>query len=627
MKIKKLKINSFGKLENTEIEFSDNINIISGKNESGKSTLLKFIISMFYGISKNKNGKTIPDFDKYKPWEKEEYSGKLNYTLDDGNEYEIYREFKKKTPIIYDQAKNDITKQYSMDKSKESLFFFEQTGITEENFLASCVSEQENLRLSNTMKNSIIQRLSNIVSTGNESTSYKKAIDKINKEQLEKIGNNRSAGRPINIIENEIEEKEAKRKEISTYENQKYEMATQKENLQIDLEESKTVLEILRKQKVNLEKNQLEKEKIKILKENILKDENKVKELEEKIKDLEESKQEAFKSSKFKYLSIILIVITITTLSIYLKKYIALALNIIPILIFGVMLNKKQKIKQQIKRNNRKRYQEKNLIIEEIEKIKEEYNKQKEEILEKEEKIKIQEKSVEQEIKQEFIEKLEEEIIEDILSTKYENIVEYIGEKEKELTDYKITEKTIEVDNQNILKQLDYLVEIDEKLESLYEKKEELTQLNEMYEMVKTEIEKAYQEMKENITPDFLEELKNILRHVTKEKYSNIYLDSENNLQIEIENGKYMPIERLSTGTIDLIYLALRLSATKEISEEKMPIILDEAFAYYDTERLKNILKYMADRFEEYQIIIFTCTNREKEILEELDIKFNLIEM
>ncbi len=344
MKIKKLKINSFGKLENTEIEFSDNINIISGKNESGKSTLLKFIISMFYGISKNKNGKTIPDFDKYKPWEKEEYSGKLNYTLDDGNEYEIYREFKKKTPIIYDQAKNDITKQYSMDKSKESLFFFEQTGITEENFLASCVSEQENLRLSNTMKNSIIQRLSNIVSTGNESTSYKKAIDKINKEQLEKIGNNRSAGRPINIIENEIEEKEAKRKEISTYENQKYEMATQKENLQIDLEESKTVLEILRKQKVNLEKNQLEKEKIKILKENILKDENKVKELEEKIKDLEESKQEAFKSSKFKYLSIILIVITITTLSIYLKKYIALALNIIPILIFGVMLNKKQKI-------------------------------------------------------------------------------------------------------------------------------------------------------------------------------------------------------------------------------------------------------------------------------------------
>lgn len=118
MKIKKLKINSFGKLENTEIEFSDNINVISGKNESGKSTLLKFIVSMFYGISKNKNGKVVPDFDRYKPWSKEEYSGKLTYTLDDNNEYEIFREFKKKTPTIYDKDKNDITKQYSMDKKQ-----------------------------------------------------------------------------------------------------------------------------------------------------------------------------------------------------------------------------------------------------------------------------------------------------------------------------------------------------------------------------------------------------------------------------------------------------------------------------------------------------------------------------
>lgn len=148
-----------------------------------------------------------------------------------------------------------------MDKSKESLFFYEQTGITEDNFLASCVSEQENVRLSNTMKNNIIQRLSNIVSTGSETTSYKKAIEKLNKEQLEKVGNNRSTGRPLNIVENEIEENEAKRKEILKYKEQKSQVVAQKENLQIDLEGSKIVLEILRKQKISLEKNQLEKEK------------------------------------------------------------------------------------------------------------------------------------------------------------------------------------------------------------------------------------------------------------------------------------------------------------------------------------------------------------------------------
>lgn len=82
MKIKKLKINGFGKLENKEIELTNGINIIKGKNEAGKSTLLKFITSMFYGTSRNKNGKPIPDFEKYKPWKAEEYSGKITYELE-----------------------------------------------------------------------------------------------------------------------------------------------------------------------------------------------------------------------------------------------------------------------------------------------------------------------------------------------------------------------------------------------------------------------------------------------------------------------------------------------------------------------------------------------------------------
>ncbi len=65
----------------------------------------------------------------------------------------------------------------------------------------------------------------------------------------------------------------------------------------------------------------------------------------------------------------------------------------------------------------------------------------------------------------------------------------------------------------------------------------------------------------------------------------------------------------------------------EELSEEKMPIILDESFAYYDEERLENILNYSINRFKKHQIIIFTCTNREKEILEKLNIKFDWIEI
>ena len=55
MKIDYLKINGFGKVTNKEINLKSNINIIQGKNETGKSTILQFINSMFYGAAKTNN--------------------------------------------------------------------------------------------------------------------------------------------------------------------------------------------------------------------------------------------------------------------------------------------------------------------------------------------------------------------------------------------------------------------------------------------------------------------------------------------------------------------------------------------------------------------------------------------
>ena len=82
MKINKLKINGYGKIKNKEINLEKNINLIYGKNESGKSTILNFITDSFYGISKNKKGKEHSNYDKYLPWTGEEFSGKVEYELD-----------------------------------------------------------------------------------------------------------------------------------------------------------------------------------------------------------------------------------------------------------------------------------------------------------------------------------------------------------------------------------------------------------------------------------------------------------------------------------------------------------------------------------------------------------------
>ena len=97
MQINKIQVNQFGKIEDKKIELKK-FNLIYGKNESGKSTLLDFILSMYYGISKNKNGKSYSDYDQYKPWNEKDFSGKMSYTLDSGKEINVYRNFNKKNP-------------------------------------------------------------------------------------------------------------------------------------------------------------------------------------------------------------------------------------------------------------------------------------------------------------------------------------------------------------------------------------------------------------------------------------------------------------------------------------------------------------------------------------------------
>ena len=73
--------------------------------------------------------------------------------------------------------------------------------------------------------------------------------------------------------------------------------------------------------------------------------------------------------------------------------------------------------------------------------------------------------------------------------------------------------------------------------------------------------------------------------------------------------------------------MALRLSMIDELSKENLPIILDESFAYSDNNRLKNMLQYLSSELNNHQAIIFTCTDREKKMLEAMGIEYNLVEL
>lgn len=231
MKINKLQINSYGKIKNKEINFNERINIIHGKNESGKSTILKFITNSLYGISKNKNGREYSDFEKYKPWQTEEFSGKIEYELDNNERYEVFRDFRKKNPQIFNKNKEDISKQFNIDKNKGNEFFYEQTKIDEKLFLSTIVVNQGEVKLEKNEQNILIQKIANLVGTGEDNVSYKKAIDRINKRQLDEIGTERSREKPLNILLRENDNLLEEKRELEKYKNSINIMEENKNNL------------------------------------------------------------------------------------------------------------------------------------------------------------------------------------------------------------------------------------------------------------------------------------------------------------------------------------------------------------------------------------------------------------
>jgi len=639
LKINKIKINSYGKLKEKEIQLHDGINIVYGENESGKSTLLKFIVNSFYGISKNKKGKEYSDFDRYLPWIGEEFSGKIEYELNNKEKYEVYRDFKKKNPQIFNSSKEEISKQFNIDKTKGNEFFYEQTKMDEELFLSTVVVSQQEVRLGKQEQNMLVQKIANLVGTGDDNVSYKKAIDRINRRQLDEIGTDRSREKPINVLSRKIKELEGKKEELEKYENLKYEIEENKNKLGQQITKQESIINILKELKQINENKILEEEKIKIKEQIKIENEEKIKNNLNKINQIKNSNKnilenkEKIKNNKInkKIFFIFILLIIINLLQFYLIKNkifnytFLLTIPLFLIIYYIYKINRNRKIRQK-ERKNKKELEKINLEINnlnnEINLIKENNENLEKEIIELKNNLNLKINLEKEKIKNKYLKYNEKNIINNIINT--ENINLKIEETQNELNNKKIELESLNLEQKNIEPKLENSSKIEEELVNSKNKMLTLEKLNESFELTKQVIIKSYDKMKNTVTPKFTRALSNNISRITDGKYTNIIFNDEQGIIIELDNGNYIPVDKLSIGTIDQLYLSLRLSMLEELSKEYMPIILDESFAYYDTKRLKNILEYISEKFKNHQVIILTCTNREKEILEELNISYNL---
>ncbi len=627
MKIDFLKINGFGKIKNKEINLEKSINLIYGKNESGKSTLLKFIDGMLYGISKNKNGKDISDYDKYKPWNTEEFSGKINYTLDNGNKYEVFREFSKKNPKIYNSNLEEISKQYNIDKNKGNQFFYDQTKIDETLFLSTNIVEQNESVLDSNSQNLLTQKIANILSSGEDNVSYKKAMEKLSKKLIEEVGTERTVGRPINEVTEKIKEIKLKKEELNNCSNINEEIKENKKYILEEIENIENEINLNKDIKISRENEEKEKEKIKIKEKINLDYEEKINNLKNKLNNKKESKT----NNKLNKINLIIILILILlnilinfiNISKIIEKIIIYTTVIYLILNLGKYLkNKYNKNKIQRKENIEKIKNEK-----EIEILEENKKNNIDEINKIEKKIRDENNKQQERIINKYKNQFNKEKIQKLFYLNLNNMENQIELLNREYNNKKIELNTINIkESENNIK-IQNKLECEEQLEYYQEQKKEIEKLEKSIKLAKDALEQAYSEMKNEVTPKFTKDLSNLIEKISNDKYKNAKFDSEYGLRVEMENGEYIDCNRLSIGTIDQLYLSLRLSAMNEITEETMPIILDEAFAYYDSERLENILKYIYDNYKNNQILIFTCTNREKQILDKLNMEYNLINL
>lgn len=113
------------------------------------------------------------------------------------------------------------------------------------------------------------------------------------------------------------------------------------------------------------------------------------------------------------------------------------------------------------------------------------------------------------------------------------------------------------------------------------------------------------------------------IREMSDGKYDRVELDTNFKPCLVCESS-YLEIENISKGAGDMVLLAERIALGEElVRDEYLPLILDETFAFFDDVRMKNALKLLSKK--EGQIILFSCTDREKNCLDAMGIKYNRV--
>ena len=603
MKLLELHINGFGKIHDRTISFSDGINVIYGRNEAGKSTLHTFIRGMLFGMERGRGRAARNDlYSKYEPWENSgTYEGWLR--LEQGGVvYRIERRFRKDDRYLRiineTQGREEEPTRALMDRTYNNTISISQLKSATEDGM---VGELKNY-------------IANMNTTGNISLNITKATAFL-KNQKRSLEANLvpDASREYTALLAEIRAVDA---EISSpqYENQL--AVYQRTRSQV-----KGIIENTQAERAALAEKV--KKSRQVLADGQFADRSSVAACEEKARSLYDSfctaERECKKRSR-KLLAgagILLAVcgalltgyLGITDLSRFLPFVIAGGGGAIMGLVLAMVLTARGK------RFDRKM---------------EEARAQLSELLARH----LGDGTVSSEAMDAFYGRMAE----------FSKLCDMLDQSEHALDKYTEDISSLQEKQNNcsemIEKQQRTQWELEKKLEHLGTCRTRAAALKRVLaenDRVREEIlaiemaQETMTELSSSIRDSFglylNKEASRLVSGITGGIYDSMSIDENLNVFLNTKS-RLVPLESISSGAMDQVYLALRLAAARLLQGdgEPFPLIFDDSFTLYDDDRLRTALKWLSAAYDG-QMIIFTCHRREAQMLRALQAEFQLEEI
>ncbi len=700
MKIRRLHVRGFGKIEDFDMTLSDGLNVIYGPNESGKSTLMAFIKAILYGLESGRAVKdgVIAEAKRYKPWSNADYGGYINFELDSGKSYRIDRVFENGLVKLYDHSFNEITNDYA--NSKDGSGIAEKLiGLNKSIFEKTVYIKQFGSRLDNSASKDLIDRISNLRESGAEDVSFKKADVALRETLKQQVGTDRSSTRPLDIISKRLEELKKVRLKIQLRNERLAAAMVNKENITsqikklsdklklfsklLELCEAKERLKLQRERSEEAsflnerisyyqkEINSLDRDKYKFEK-NIAENSDKIVALNEQLSienpnnagDLNEILQTLKKHKSLKTaLKVCISISIISTVAVSCLAFvfnnieeIYIAIPAIVTLIFTICWFLNNRVFRNLEEHQIK-YSDK---LKEIKELKSQLdNLQGIDYILKQQLDSINSRIISEKsqyenltvrltihnlsFKQldilelegkidslsEIIISLKQDVDEALTSTEkeiYYNVFENSISNEcarlvevKEFLSAQLQKKIIEkaTVDASIIKTEDQENEfVEDEILRLTHQKEQLEQRGEALRIAIRTLKEASNEVQKKYIPIMNKVFSNIFSELTAQKYSDVRAGE--NLSIMLSDPKseiIVPATILSSGTLDQMYLALRIAISETVLKinESLPFIMDEPFSQYDEERTSNAMKCIYDISKNQQVVFFTCKLREVE--------------